>query len=398
MAHAVESNIIKTDNGRYKARYRDPEGNRRSKQFDRLADARKFLKEINARVARSEWTAPELARRSFAEAVELWRSTWVDLKPSTKERYEGLLRSHVLPVLGQRQIGKISKAELQRFIGRLVADDDMAAATVWRVAEVLRGPLAAAVDAGWIPNNPASGLRLPKKDQREMLFLTPRQVRDLAEALPAGYRTPVLLAAYCGLRAGEVWGLRVKDVDLLRGQLHVRQTLIEVEGRPTFDTPKSHEARTIFLPSFLGERIAADLAQRGHSSSPPANALVFVTEKGSPVRHSNFARRHFRPAIRGRPASRKRRGTSGHGAIPPALPEELQGLRFHDLRHTAASIAAASGAQPKEVSRMLGHASIQITMDRYTHLFPDHQEALASRLDATFREAEDDHDAEVIEL
>lgn len=69
-----------------------------------------------------------------------------------------------------------------------------------------------------------------------------------------------------------------------------------------------------------------------------------------------------------------------------------------NLRHTAASIAAASGAQPKEVSRMLGHASIQITMDRYTHLFPDHQEALASRLDAAYREAEGDGDAEVVEL
>lgn len=394
MAEAVEQNIIKTDNGRYKARYKDAEGKRHHKTHDRLADARRWLKEKNAQVARNEWTDPELARRTFAQAVEQWRSTWVDLKPTTKARYESLLATHVLPVLGNKPIGRVKRATLQDLIGKLNNNEDVSPATISRIAEVLRGPLAAAVDAGWIPSNPADGLKLPRVPKREMLFLAPRQVRDLADAIPEQYRTAIYLAGYCGLRAGEVWGLRVKDVDLLRRQLHVRQTVVQVSGRPTFDTPKSHEARTVYLPGFLAERLAADIARRGDSG----DALVFVTSTGTPMRHSNWARQYFRPAVVGRPAIPRRRGFAGRDAIPPALPEELAGLRFHDLRHTAASIAAASGAQPKEVSRMLGHASIQITMDRYTHLFPDHQEALASRLDAAFREAEDDDDADVVEM
>ena len=116
------------------------------------------------------------------------------------------------------------------------------------------------------------------------------------------------------------------------------------------------------------------------------------------MRHSNFRRRYFRPAVAGRPASPRRRGTGGREAIRGALPEELHGLRFHDLRHCAASIAAANGAQPKDVQRMLGHSSVQITMDRYTHLFPERQEALAERMDAAFREAVPAPVAEVREL
>jgi integrase len=108
------------------------------------------------------------------------------------------------------------------------------------------------------------------------------------------------------------------------------------------------------------------------------DALVFTSATGQPLRHGLFYRRHYRPAVVGRPAKGKR------PAVPGAVPAEKAALRFHDLRHTCAALSIAAGAHPKLISARLGHSSITITLDRYGHLFPSIEAALADALDAAF--------------
>jgi integrase len=114
---------------------------------------------------------------------------------------------------------------------------------------------------------------------------------------------------------------------------------------------------------------------------------VFPGANGGVLRYGNFYRRVFKPAVGGKPAVLRTRGRAARSAVPGALPEELSHFRFHDLRHTAASLAIAAGAHPKVISERLGHSSIAITMDRYGHLYKDQDEDLARRLDETYRKA-----------
>lgn len=123
--------------------------------------------------------------------------------------------------------------------------------------------------------------------------------------------------------------------------------------------------------------LAGHLADASYGGTGP-DAFVFTLKSGQPLRHGLFYSRYFRRAVEGNPKK----------GVPPALPPEKQSLRFHDLRHTCASLGVASGANVKQVQEMLGHSSITITLDRYSHLFPSDHETLAERLDATFAAAE----------
>jgi integrase len=165
--------------------------------------------------------------------------------------------------------------------------------------------------------------------------------------------------------------LRRGDIDLKRGTLTVARSLREVNGHLTEgETKTAYSQRTISLPKFLNTMLAEHLLASDHE-------LVFASKTGKALRYNNFYKRHFRPTVTG---YEKADGTK----VPGALPAALGGLRFHDLRHTCASLSVAAGAHVKQVQVRLGHASVQITLDRYTHLFPSAEEALAEKLDAIF--------------
>jgi integrase len=219
------------------------------------------------------------------------------------------------------------------------------------------------VRLGLVKVNPCTNVDLPRSSREEMLFLTAEEVRALAEAIDPWYRVLVYTAAYTGLRAGELLALRWSDVDLLRGVLHVRRALKDVNGNLEFGPTKSHNTRTVSLPRFLRDMLEEHLASRPGGTP---EELVFPSRTGKPLRHNLFYRRHFKPAARA------------------VLPAAKHGLRFHDLRHTCASLSIAAGAHPKLISARLGHSSITITLDRYGHLFPSVEEALAEQLDAAF--------------
>jgi integrase len=168
------------------------------------------------------------------------------------------------------------------------------------------------------------------------------------------YSVLILLLGFCGLRWGEVAGLRVGRLDLLRRRLTVAETLSEVNGHLVQGTPKSHAARSVPIPGFLVNLLAEAVAGK----SP--DDLVFTQWRGKPLRNLNFRRDVFDPAAR----------DAG-----------LEGLTPHEMRHTCAALAVSAGANVKAVQRMLGHASAAMTLDVYAGLFDDDLDGVAARLD-----------------
>jgi integrase len=187
--------------------------------------------------------------------------------------------------------------------------------------QVLSQILAAGVEGGRIARNPAAGVRLPRIVRRDMHFLTAPQVEDLAAAIDPRYELLVRFAAYTGLRAGELVALRVRHLNLLRGRCEVGESATEVDGRLVWGPTKTYARRTVPLPRFLCEQLAAYLAERPHGPED----LVFTAPQGGPLREQKFVAGIFKPA-----------------AVQAGLPHRL---RFHDLRHTCASLLIAQGRQ-----------------------------------------------------
>jgi integrase len=238
---------------------------------------------------------------------------------------------------------------------------------VRNVYAVLRTAMAKGVRMGLVRANPCTDIDLPRARREEMLFLTVDEVRAVAEAIDPHYRVLVYTAAYTGLRAGELGGLQRRDVDLLRGVIHVRRALKDVNGVLELGSTKTHATRTIALPGFLRTMLSEHLTAPTHPDQETGpDAPVFTMKTGGPLRHGLVYGRYFKRAV------------------AAALPSAKRGLRFHDLRHTCAALSIAAGAHPKLISARLGHSTITITLDRYGHLFPSVEEALADALDAAF--------------
>jgi integrase len=215
-----------------------------------------------------------------------------------------------------------------------------------------------AVKDGRLIRNPASGVELPRLVSKQRRYLRHDELHALADAC-GRHRVLVLTLGYCGLRWGELAALRVRHIDLARGRIEVSEAVTDINGQMVFGTPKSHQARWLPVPRFLRVELAEQVAGKGRDD------LVFPSPQGSVLRVQNFRRRCFDRA---------------------AAQVGLEGLVPHELRHTAASLAIASGATVKSVQRMLGHASATLTLDRYGHLFADELDAVADRLDHALRQ------------
>jgi integrase len=347
---------------RWRVRYRDPAGRERAKSFARKRDAERFLQHAEADKLRGLWVDPRQGRTTVGELAERWYATTLTLKPKTREDYRSLLDNHVLPAFGHRTVASIDTLAVRSWHAGLVSGG-LSPSRAKHAYYVLFAVLEAAIQAGALVRNPAAGIRLPPSRSREMHFLSAAEVERLAQAITPPYGTLVRFAAYTGLRAGEIAALRVKRLDLLRGTVRVVESASEVGGRLISGPTKTHAERTVRLPRFLCDELAAYLADRPHKP----DAFLFTAPKGGPLRHNNFYQRFFCSALRA-----------------AGLSEQV---RFHDLRHTCATLLIAQGAHPKAIQVHLGHSSIQVTMDRYGHLFADAMEQLADRLDAARNQA-----------
>jgi integrase len=354
--------IRKQKSGTFEASYRDPIGRVRSKTFRTKTEARTFLSQVENSKHTGTWIDPNRSRVRFDAWAAQERRTWADLRPATQARGDSLMRSQVLPEFGELPLAAITPLRVQGWINEMVANG-LSASTVHGCYRLLGRVMRAAERSEMIASSPCREITLPRIEVKQMLFLEAEELHRLAEG--AGQQsTLIYCAGYLGLRWGELAGLRRARLDTKSGDVEVVEILTEVGGQLAMGPPKTKASRRrVSLPAFLVEMLEAHLATRPRDPG----ALVFVGRDGAPLRRTNFRKRHWQPAV-------QRAG----------LPEAL---RFHDLRHTCASLLIAQGAHPKEIQARLGHSSITTTLDRYGHLFPSLDERLRTGLDATFREA-----------
>jgi integrase len=347
------ANIAKRPDGRWRARYRDSAGREHSRHFKRKVDAQRWLDEVTTAVTTGMYVDPGRSRITVGEWSGRWLKTKVDLKPSTRARYEGLLRVNVLPRWGEIRLADVTHEGVAAWIADLTASG-LSAATVRQAHRVLSLTFSLAVRDGRLARNPADHIPLPRAAKHEKVFLTVDQVEQLADA--AGeYRLVILFLAYTGLRFGELSALRVRRLDLMRGRTEIVEAVAEVGGRAVFSTPKSHQVRSVPIPRFLVDELAQ------HVAGQNPDDFVFTSPRGGLLRLQNFRHTVFDRAAH----------TTGLDRFTP-----------HGLRHTAASLAITSGADVKVVQEMLGHASATMTLDLYGHLYGDRLDEVADRMDA----------------
>lgn len=343
------------DTGRWQARYQDSAGRQHSATFATKAEAALWLREQATGRAAGSWVDPRDGRITFGAWAERWKSTLVDLRPSTLDRDLGYLERYLLPTFGDVELGQVDTLAVQGWIVKL--SESYKPATVRHAANLLRKALRAAVAARLIGSNPAEDVTLPRIVASEMRFLTPEEIWRLHDAIAERYRGAVLLAAYGGLRAGELWGLRVFRVNPLRAVVDVADNAVEVSGRIHEGATKTLAGRRrVPVPRFVIDAMPLD-------GRPPA-ALVFPAPQGGYVRRSTFRPRVWVPAL-------KKAG--------------LEGLRFHDLRHTAVALWIEAGASPLEIARRAGHTSPSVVLQRYGHLMPWAEDRLTAALEGLGR-------------
>ena len=361
----------RTGNTTYQARYyyNDAQGliRRESQTFKRKADAERFLRAKNAELHLGTHVDPRSGAILFRQVAEEWHKSngWLDLKETSKARYASVLRVHLLPRWGERKIGSIRRGDVDAWVAEL--RQVMPAGTVRKIHSTFRAALSFAVLTERLNTNPAVGVRLPRVPHRDIdrLFLDEQEVNVLADAVEPRYRAVILLAAWGGLRAGEIWGLKRRWLDVDRGRLTVADTLVTVHGQGlVWTSTKTHERRIVSLPLFLCEVLNAHM--REFTEAGP-DALVFTDRIGLPQGQTAFTRDVFKPAVRA------------------ALSEDKRGLRFHDLRHTAAALMIAHDLSPKFISDQLGHRDIGITFNRYGHLLKSVADAAMDKLETGYR-------------
>lgn len=346
----------------YEARYRAKDGKQVGKTFPTLEAAEGFLIDQKHRVRAGEYIDKSKANTPWSVVAEQWMNSkrLKGRKARTLKGYQHTLDSWCSD-WDDWPIASIGFDDVQALIVRMV-DDGKAPQTVRNVFNVVRGVLGYAVKAGYTRTNPALLLSddLPQQTTaHEPRFLTADEVARLAAVLDDRSALIVRLAAWSGLRAGEIAGLRVNRVDVLRARVTVAETVIALKGALVADTPKSKKSnRVVPIPPTLARQMV------GHIQ---ANRLVpedyLFGCDGQPFNHAKWYLRSF---------------------VPATVDADLAPLRFHDLRHSYASLMHAQGRSMLEVSRWMGHSTYRITADIYSHVWDDEDGTLGDALDAAF--------------
>ncbi|AOP55051.1 tyrosine-type recombinase/integrase [Brevibacterium aurantiacum] len=343
---------------RYRVLYVDETGRRTQKRgFTTKASAEQWMSDTVSEVSKGTYIKASAGKTTVGELWDDWYARKSGIKASTRRRYEIAWRIHAGPVWAKRQIGTIRPSEVADWVSTMTTAGK-GATTIEHAHLVLRGVLEDAVKDRLIPSNPAADPgNLPRKAKRSRVYLSHAEVQAIAEAAEGQWSALVYLACYTGLRWGEMAGLRVRHLDLLRKRINVEANAVEVGSKIVEGTPKSHERRSVPVPDFLVELLARQCEGKGHDD------LVFTGPRtGKFIVRPKNERSWFTKAM--------------------AEAGVKRDLSPHDFRHTAASLAVSAGANVKVVQRMLGHASAAMTLDTYADLFDDDLEAVSSALDA----------------
>jgi integrase len=313
----------------------------------------------------------DAGKTTVGEYMERWIEDSVrdTVRQRTYERYEQIVRVHIKPAFGRVKLSALTPAHV-RALYREKLDAGLAPRTVRYVHVTLSKALKQAVADGLIPRNAAGSVKAPKPTKKEITPLDREQVKALFDTVSSERLEPLyILAVTAGLREGELLGLRWEDVDLGAGTMQVRRSLSEARSGRIFEAPKSGKGRSIRLT----QRAVSSL--RGHRKRQleermklaglwQEQGLVFPSQVGTPLGGRNLQRsfkRHLQRAGLAR------------------------SFRFHDLRHTCATLLLRQGVNPKFVQELLGHGDVSLTLNVYSHVLPDMGDQAAVAMEAALQ-------------
>jgi integrase len=369
-----EGGVTRRKDGSWMARYtvQTPSGRKRRVTYAKShEEARRKLTEALA--DRDRGLTYDSGNVTVKEYLERWLedSVHASVKASTYQSYSSLVKNHVCPTLGGTKLAALTPAHVQALY-RTKLEEGLVPKSVKHVHTTLHRALKQAVRWGLVPRNAAAEVDPPRVTTPEMSPLSPTQARRLLE-VARGNRLEALyvLAVTTGMRQGELLGLGWGDVDLGASTVRVRRTLTLAKGGPRLTEPKTRGSRrqiqlTASAVAALERHQVRQEAERAAVEGEwNEQGLVFCTRRGTPIRRYNLHDKHWKPLLR-------RAG----------LPD----IRFYDLRHTCATLLLTKGVHPKIVSEMLGHSSIAITLDTYSHVIPGLGDAAARAMEDALKD------------
>ncbi|MER7540218.1 site-specific integrase [Streptomyces sp. NPDC097704] len=360
---------------RWAVRWRDPQGKQRKKSFKRKPDAQRYAAELKSSMDEGSYINPVTRQTTFREVAEKWQAaSGVQHRPSTVANVDRALKRHILPTFGDREIGAVRKTDVQEWVTERAGV--LAPSTLEVVYGTLRAVFAWAVGE-YIPVSPcnsrgrADRVRLPSKTAKEIVPLSTAQVSALLDAAPSRHRAAILLTAASGLRQGELFGLEPQHIR--DGEIEVRQQVSVIDGKGVHIAPvkSSSSRRVVPVPTAVTDTLSAHLKAFPARSQTMADTtdgnrrernvrLVFTTASGEPVQRSPWSRT-WRKMV-----------TDANKILAGQSEEQIPaGTTLHTLRHTYASLLIKHGESVKVVQKRLGHSSAAITLDTYSHLWPD---------------------------
>ena len=358
-----EGSVYKREDGRWCAALCLPGGRRKTAYAKTRAEA---SKKLTALLKAREDGLPVVSDRITVKAflTDWLKTAKTTLRPRTHLRYEQLIRVHVIPVIGSVALSRLTPAQVQSLYTRALTT--LAPATTRQIHAILHRAFRQGVQWGQLVRNPTDALVAPRVERHEMKYYDTAQAMALLDAA-RGDRLEALyaLAVTAGLRQGELLGLRWSDIDLDNASAHVQWTLQRTPDGFVLAPPKtSRSRRTVALTGVAVDALRRHRVRQAQERLAIGGAweqpeMVFTTEMGRYIDGGNL-RYSFNPLMR-------------RAGLPT--------IRFHDLRHSAATLLLAQGVPAKIVSDMLGHSTINITLDTYSHVTEGMQRQAASAMD-----------------
>jgi len=313
-------------------------------------------------------TFVEPSAMSLSEYVDKWLESAARPRVSqrTADGYEALLRRYILEPLGSKRLDNLKALDIQKAYADIQARG-LSARVVRHTHSALHNALKQAVKWGLLSRNPSELVELPKVPHKERQVLSPDEAINFIEAaaeMPHGLLFEFALIT--GMRPEEYLALQWSDIDFERGTATVQRALIRHKGEWSFqETKTARSRRTVSLPSQLLQKLfdhkrrqAEERLKAGPSWQ--ANSLVFCSETGTPHSIPNLTYRYFRPIL---------------------VKAELPQIRLYDLRHSCATLLLIAEENPKVVSERLGHSTIVLTLDTYSHVLPTMQQQATAKLE-----------------
>ncbi|MTD56877.1 tyrosine-type recombinase/integrase [Amycolatopsis pithecellobii] len=359
--HRRFGSVRQRKSGRWQARYIGPDGlvHVAPHTFPGKRDAEQWLSVVEAEIIRGDWMNPELGRVPFSEFGANWiRQRKVSQR--TREEHASVWRNHIEPFLGRFRVNEVTPEIIRAWRADLL-DKGRSEDRTAKAYRLARSMFATAVDDGRIKRNPC---RIKGADQHrtpERPHASVDEVYRLADVVPGRYRFLVLLAAFSGLRWGELIALRRRDIDRKTMIVRVARRVAQLkDGEMSIGPTKSAAGvRTVALPKFLAEDLTHHLAEFAEGGR---DGLLFVGKRGGVLRRGNFHRETGWTKT----------------VVKAGLPK---GFHFHDLRHTGNQMAAEAGATTRELMQRMGQSSVRAALI-YQHATSVRDQQIADELNA----------------